>query len=160
MTTCRDACHSRAGHKNERSAPVNVLGGMAHAVDGMVAREVARDRVFESRLIVRGHVRPPSQGAPHQPHSRLAVHLDARHPCTPKDEGESLSFPVGNKGLSKNPLLQTRQALVSSHPLADEVVPKPTPHLPSRPPPQGDVRSGKDTQGGNGKSAFLASRIA
>lgn len=58
--------------------PVEVFGGVAHAVDAVIAREVIPDGVLQGHVVLLGHSWAPTHGTPNQAHPSLAVHL---HPC-------------------------------------------------------------------------------
>mmetsp|Transcript_20889 Transcript_20889/g.62855 ORF Transcript_20889/g.62855 Transcript_20889/m.62855 type:complete len:364 (+) Transcript_20889:1467-2558(+) len=58
--------------------PVDVFGGVGHAVDGVVAGEVGGDRLLQGGVEVRRQRRAAPTLAAHHAHPRLAVHL---HPC-------------------------------------------------------------------------------
>ena len=65
---------------HERS-PVQVLCGVAHAVDAVVAWEVVLHRVLQRRVIALAQCRAPSQSAAGKADARLAVHLDPCDAC-------------------------------------------------------------------------------
>lgn len=57
------------------SAPVYVLGAVAHAVDAMIAGEGCLHRLLQRLVVLGCHVRTPTKLAPHEGHRGLHIHL-------------------------------------------------------------------------------------
>ena len=62
-------------------SPVDVLRGVAHAVDDVVVLEVPCHAFLQGSVVLGRGRRAATLHAAHQPHARLAVDLDAAHAC-------------------------------------------------------------------------------
>ena len=64
------------------SLPVEVLGGVAHAVDAVIGGEVLLDGVLQSNMVLLCHCRPTTKGTSYQPYPSLAIHFHPSDACT------------------------------------------------------------------------------
>ena len=64
------------------ASPVQILCGVAHAVDALVAGEMCQHRLFERLVVLCCNCGAATERATRQAHPRLTINLDTTDACT------------------------------------------------------------------------------
>ena len=92
-----------------RCTPVQVLCGMTHAVDAMIAREGCLHRAFQGLVILQGQAGAAPQLGPHEAHTGLYIHLHSINPTACSHAEHSTPHPQVSLPAVRQPVSTSKE---------------------------------------------------